>query len=297
MKPKAGSITERLEGKYREGNEILALSEHPRKRILIGIPMTGLVRSEWMIARYGQVIPCNWSQVDSIQWLNAWSPIDFMVADARNVLACQCVEQGFEWLFFIDHDVVLPPITIIKMNDRMIKGEVPIWSGLYFTKSKPSEPLIYRGRGNGYFPDWKLGDEVWVDGLPMGCTMIHRSILQALYADSEEYLIPGGSGPDLAVRKIFETPAKVWFAPELRTWYTVTGTEDLRFCTRIMNEGIFKKAGWDEYEDKEFPFLIDTSIFCRHIDFDGIQYPANNEEMQFMPKEFLENEEKEGDAS
>ena len=29
-------------------------------RIVIGIPMTGTIRSEWALARYGQVIPCNW---------------------------------------------------------------------------------------------------------------------------------------------------------------------------------------------------------------------------------------------
>ena len=75
-------------------------------RVMIGVPMTGLIRSEWALARYGQVIPCNWSQVESLQWLDQYSPIDFLVADARNVVCDNVLSKGFEWLFFIDHDVV-----------------------------------------------------------------------------------------------------------------------------------------------------------------------------------------------
>lgn len=33
-------------------------------RVLIFTPTTGLVRTEWVNARYGQIIPCNWSNVN-----------------------------------------------------------------------------------------------------------------------------------------------------------------------------------------------------------------------------------------
>lgn len=257
--------------------KIFSKKSAAQNRILVGIPMTGLLRSEWVIARYGQVIPCNWSQVDCIHWLDQYSPLNFLVADARNLIATDCVEKEFEWLFFIDHDTILPPTTILKWNERMLKKDVPVWSGLYFTKSVPSEPLVYRGRGTSYYADWKIGDEVWVDGIPMGNTMIHSSVLKVLYDESEEYVLAGKR-----VRKIFETPARTWFDPEKLSWFNSVGTEDLEFCTRIMENNIFEKAGWSEYEGREFPFLIDTSIFCKHIDFDGIQYPSRGEERQFM---------------
>lgn len=263
---------------YREGNEIVGNTRKPSMRVMVGIPTTGLVRMEWVVARYGQVIPCNWSQTDSLQWLDQYSPVDFLVADARNICAYHCLDQGFEWLFFIDHDTIIPPYTILAMNDRMMEGKIPVWSGLYFTKSKPSEPLIYRGRGTGYYKDWKFGDEVWVDGLPMGCTMIHSSILMEMAKISESYEVK----PGFHVKKIFETPAKIWFDPEARYWYTVTGTEDLHFCARIIENDILTKAGWPEIGKKEFPFLIDTNLFCRHITNDGIQYPFNGEENEFM---------------
>lgn len=261
---------------------VIKAKEKYVKRILIGIPMTGLVRSEWMLARYGQVIPCNWSQVDMMSYIDTTSPIGFTVADARNIIATHAVENGFEWLFFIDHDTILPPYTILEFNDMMLKGDVPIFGGLYFTRSVPSEPLVYRGRGNSYFKDWEIGDKVWVDGLPMGCTMIHTSILKALYNESEEYNLEGRK-----VRRIFETPASVVFDPETNSWMSSVGTEDLKFCDRVINDNIFEKAGWDEYKNKEFPFLINTKVYCKHIDNNGIQYPSMGEDLKFMPQKEL----------
>jgi hypothetical protein len=251
------------------------------RRIMIGVALTGLVRAEWMLARYGQVIPCNWSQVDTIQWLDQYSPLEFLVADARNVIVHHCIQQGFEWLFQIDHDVVLPYDAFLRVNQYLLDRDVPMMSGLYFTKSKPSEPLIYRGRGNSYYNKWKMGDKVWVDGIPSGITLIHSSILKVLYEESKAYEV----SPGLVVREVYETPSKVWFDPEDKGWYAATGTEDLTLCTRIMEQGIFTKAGWPEYADKEFPFLCDTGIFGRHITPDGMQYPAFGEEQEFVKKD------------
>jgi hypothetical protein len=264
---------------YRGGMNLIGNNSKVHHRLMVGIPVTGLVRVEWMMARFGQIHPCNWSQTDAIQWLDQYSPIDFLVADARNIIVHFVIEQNFDWLFFIDHDTVLHPMTVFKLNERMIKGNVPMWSGLYFTKSVPSEPLVYRGNGTGYYNKWKFGDQVWVDGIPMGCTMIHNSILRAMADESEVYEPRKG----MLVKKVFSTPSKVWYDPESRTWFTATGTEDLKFCADIVEKDIFKKAGWPAYSKKKYPFLIDTSIYCKHIDEAGIQYPANGEDREFLP--------------
>jgi len=249
----------------------------PTKRIMVGIPMTGLLRSEWVLARYGQVIPVNWSMIECIQWIDQYSPLDFMVADARNIIVDKCIKEDIEWLFFIDHDTMLPPGCILKWNERIKRGDVPVFGGLYFAKGVPSEPLLFRGRGNGCYTNWKIGQEVWCDGIPMGCTIIHSSILKVMWEESEEYDVGG-----IKLKRVFESPAKVWYDPEKLAWGGATGTEDLAWCTRIMEENILKKAGWPKYQRKKYPFLIDTSIFCRHIDWDGIQYPSRGEELQFI---------------
>lgn len=266
-----------------KAGHLITAYKKSKKRMMIGIPMTGLLRSEWVLARYGQIVPCNWSMGEYFQYVDQWSPLYYTVADARNIIVQEAVKQKYEWLFFLDHDVVLPPATLLHVNERMNKADIPIWSGLYFTKSRPSEPLIYRGRGNSYYGKWKLGDKVWVDAIPMGCTLINVSILAAMYKEAEEYKVG-----DIKVRRIFQTPRQVHYDPETHAWFTAQGTEDIHWCTKVMEESFFEKAGWSKFQKKKYPFLIDTSIFCKHIDWNGVQYPAEGEEGEFVDPKTLD---------
>jgi len=149
----------------------------------------------------------------------------------------------------------------------MLDEDIPVISSLYFTKSDPPEPILYRGRGNSYFRDWKLGDKVWVDGIPFGCTLIHGSIIKAMWKESPEYSISGQ-----ITRRVFETPAKSWSDPQGNI-LSNRGTSDLAWCERIMKENFFEKSGWSKYQKMKYPFLVDTNIFCKHIDTNGRQYP------------------------
>lgn len=250
-------------------------------RILIAVPCTGLVRVEWMMARYGQIIPTNWSQVEMVQWLNTFAPLEYQLPDAENLIAKEVVKGDYEWFLSIEQDNLLPPNTFVKLNEYMIENKTPIVSGLYYTKSHPAEPILYRGRGNGSFRDFKIGDKVWCDGVPFGLTLIHGSIIKALWNESEEYMV----GNEVT-RKVFALPNfnvgnhgfenadpnETNGDPYNRFAYT-RGTTDLAFCKRIMRDHIFEKAGWPAYEGKKFPFLVDTSILVQHIDEKGRQYP------------------------
>lgn len=246
-----------------------------KKRICIAVPTTGLVRVEWMMARFGQVIPVNWSNGDIFQYFDQFSPMGYAVADARNICVEYAVSQGFEWTFFIDHDVLLPPDTFLKINEYMRRGDIPVVCGLYYCKGSHPEPLLFRGRGTSFYSRWKRGDKVWVDGIPMGCTLVHTSILKHLYDRSKVETVPSLAGP-VVVRKVFETPRQAWFDPETSRYNTRVGTEDLFWCDRVRNEKSFAGCGikkYKKYQSMKYPFLIDTSIWCKHIDEDGRQYP------------------------
>ena len=269
------------------------LDKNPHKenwtnRILIGLPTTGLVRTEWMMAKYGQVIPTNWSQVEMTQWMSTYAPLEYQLPDAENLMAKEVVEGNFEWFLSIESDNVIPPNTYITLNEYMTEKKVPIISGLYYTKSVPAEPILYRGRGNGSFRDFKLGDKVWCDGIPFGLTLIHGSIIRALWNESEEYKVG-----DITTRRVFELPSysrknygfdNTSSETDIgeRSEYTV-GTTDLNFCTRLMRDGIFAKAGWPEYQDMKYPFLVDTNLFVQHIDNAGRMWPLGGVPLKNKP--------------
>jgi hypothetical protein len=199
------------------------------------------------MARFGQVIPCNWSNGDIFQFYSQFSPLGYAVAEARNICVEYFIKQGFEWWFSIDEDVILPPDTFLKINDYMESGEYPIVSGLYYCKGSHPEPLMFRGRGNGCYQNWKKGDKVFCDGIPCGCLLMHRSILETLYNSSPAVVVPSLAGP-VVVRKVFETPRKASFDPAAGKYVSEQGTEDLFFLDRVMKENVFEKCGVEKYK-------------------------------------------------
>ena len=78
-------------------------------RILIGVPVTGMVRIEWVQARYGQMIPVNWSQVEVFQFIDGYLPYRYQVDEAQNLIAKIAIDKDFEWLLLYEHDVCPQP--------------------------------------------------------------------------------------------------------------------------------------------------------------------------------------------
>lgn len=237
-------------------------------RLLIGTPTTGEVRMEWVLARYGQIIPTNWSSVQVCQFLNPFAPQGYLVADAQNLIVKAAIEQDFEWLLLVEQDNVLPDDAFLRWNRYINSKSVPVVSGLYYTKSSPTEPLVYRGRGTSAYSDFDIGDRVWCDGVPTGALLIHMGILRAMWDESPEYM-----AGDTKTRRVFDTPRKLWFDPENGSYNNTSGTSDLDWCTRVMEGKYFEKAGWGEFQKKKYPFLVDTNIFVKHVDPRGRMFP------------------------
>ena len=240
-------------------------------RILVGTAATGSVRMEWVAARYSQLIPMNWSQVGINQMMSGYVPLRYQVDDAQNIMVREALSGDFEWLFFLEHDVVIPDNTFVMLNKYMRDADVPVVSGLYYSRSRPSEPLVFRGRGTSIYDKFEIGDKVWCDGVPTGCLLIHHSILRACWDESPEYIINSPSGKQIT-RRVFWTPREMTHSNGMHSMSS--GTSDLDWCDKLMKNGIFEKAGWKDFcPDMKNPFLVDTNIFCRHINPNGEQFP------------------------
>lgn len=274
---KSKGLYEQKQGKNQVGisvynHELLKNSYKNKMPVFIATPCTGLVRMEWAMSRFGQIIPCNWGAKTAISWMPNFAPMGYLVADAQNLIVKRFIEDGqCEWLFIVEEDNILPPDCFLRLNEYMRSKKVPVLSGLYFTKSRPAEPMVYRGRGNSYYTDWKVGDKVWVDAIPTGCILIHRSILEILWNESPEY-----KAGDQMTRRVFHTPEVSWSDPQVGVNNNV-GTSDIEFCSRIIETKVFERAGWTDIAKKDFPFLIDTSIKVGHITQDGALFPHPTE--------------------
>jgi hypothetical protein len=244
-----------------------------KKRLLISTPTLGLIRYEWAQAKYSQVIPVNWESAGfdckydkSLDFV----PLGFSIDDAYNLIVDNAIKVGVEWLLIIEDDVVIPHDCYLKMAGYMDKGDIPIVTGLYYLKASPTMPLIFRGHGNGAFTNFKVGSKVWVDGIPMGCLLVHMSVLKLMWKEAEFYTTNEGN----KLKKIFDTPRKQFIDPETLSIFNVIGTQDLDWCKKVIDGKVLKRSGWDKVGRRKYPFLCDTSIRCKHIDINtGIQYP------------------------
>ena len=238
-----------------------------KKRLLIATPTLGIIRYEWAHARYGQVVPINW---ESSGFDLNYGVLGYGIDDAYNSICKKFVEEKFEWLLLVEDDVIIPVDCFMKMSNYINHDPHPIVSGLYYLKAEPTQPLVFRGRGNGAYIKFRVGDKVWCDGVPMGCLLINGKIINYLWEHSEEYEAVDKS----ILRRVFVTPRRVLIDPQSWTAHSHAGTQDLFFCDRILNEDILKKTGWKKHARRKYPYLVDTSIFCRHVDLTtGRQYP------------------------
>lgn len=240
--------------------------------LLVGTATTGLLRAEFVAARYGQLVPLNWSMAGHMQVVAGgvmdYMPLRYLVADAQNLIVAEAIRLDMEWLFLLEHDVVLPPGAFFMLDKWMKETPAPVVSGLYFSRARPSEPMVFRGMGQGVYTGWRMGDVVEVDGVPTGCLLVHMGLLRAMWEDSEPYSVSG-----IQTRRVFDTPRYSWYNPETGHTNQSAGTSDLEWCRRVVQGDYLRKAGWTGYADKEYPFLVDTGLFCQHIQPSGETFP------------------------
>jgi hypothetical protein len=232
----------------------------PRLRLLIGTPTLGIIRIEWHNAVNGMVVPCNWGMSTS-------TPTGYLTHDGQNIIVHQALEQGFDWVLFLEDDTVPPVDLLLKVAPYVQDETVPIVSGLYHVKGG-NEPMVYRGRGNGAFRGWKPGDKVWCDGVPTGCLLIHRKILIEAAKGKEAYTLVN-AGISHQIPKLFDSPRLAMVDPKSGGYQKLIGTSDLHFCDYLLNNrDIFVRAGWPKLAKRQYPFLVDTALRCGHIDRD-----------------------------
>jgi len=237
-------------------------------RLMIGIPTRGFCRMEWHQANIGMIIPVNWSQVTATEPFSAAYTYNYQVADAQNLLVQKALERDFEWILFYEDDIMPPPDAYMKLNEYIRAENTPVVSGLYYTRARPSEPLVFRGRGDSVYDKFNQGDKVWASGVPTGFLLIHMGLIRAMWDESPEY-----QARNRVTRRVFETPRRADYNAELNQFSTFSGTSDLEWCNRVIEGEYFRKSGWTKYQRKKFPFLVDTNILCRHINFNGEVFP------------------------
>ncbi len=217
----------------------------------------------WEIKEANQVL-CGILHVDttSIAWAlglrNLQIPGSISVVSgqpydmARNTICRQALDNGFDYVFFLDSDVIPPRDTI----QRLLRWRLPLVSGMYCRRSPPHAiPVMLRdGQWVTQIPDLNnpnVSPLVEVHLVGAGCMLIHRSVL-------EKFLTKPGR------------PGRPWFDWKVDLAGLVPPgealSEDFVFDYRARNEFGYK-------------IFVDTSIQCKHVGLAQATYG------QFVPCE------------
>jgi hypothetical protein len=161
----------------------------------------------------------------------AWTALSGMpFGHARDTGGLKLLELGWEWLFFLDDDVICPPDTILKL----LSHNKPIVSGVYYRRYAPLAPvmLLDSAIGPQWITEYPANSLIKVDYVGAGCLLIHRSVLESL--------------PPLSTSAHwFEWRCNRTDLPHLEKT-----SEDFTFCKHARNHG--------------FEIFVDTSIQCQH---------------------------------
>lgn len=74
-----------------------------------------------------------------------------LVYDARNTLAKQAVDGGFDRVLWLDSDMDFKPDMFVNLMQDMDDNNLEIVGGIYFSRKEPVVPVVYQKVG--YFHD------------------------------------------------------------------------------------------------------------------------------------------------
>lgn len=144
--------------------------EGRKPELLIGIPHTGLVTIDWALELAVLWRPSGTS-------IRGWRGVPIDVA--RNRLVKDARELGVRRLFFLDSDNIAEAPNAIQ---RLISQELPIVSGLYY--SKKGYPGMWRltpdGRSYNAITQFPTEHLIEVDAIGMGCCLIDLRVFDRI---------------------------------------------------------------------------------------------------------------------
>lgn len=215
--------------------------------ILVGIPTLGNGVSHFFAqARQSQQFPLVSSSMD-------YYCVGKPIAEARNEIVDYAIAADVDYIYWLDDDVIAPADSFLKMWKHSTTGK-DIINGVYWSKSNPPMPLLFRGHLSMPYMNWHMGDLIEIDaagnGLTLVKTQVYKDIIEKVGGPcySTEY----GSFPGVK-----QTP--------------YNNTEDLYFYWKA------KKAG--------YKIWADTSIQAMHYDKNSnVMYHMPSSSPQANPK-------------
>jgi len=156
----------------------MVTTQDDRAGIGLGIITRGNISIKWMMhmKRVEKHIPIGMFWKYIIVEGRSW-------ADARNEVVLRAKNEKFRYLMFIDDDTFIPEDAIIKL----LSVDKPLISGVYWTKSDNSSPVIFEKFGGGPMFKFPIDEIFPIAGSGAGCLLIDMKVFDEFDKNNIQY--------------------------------------------------------------------------------------------------------------
>lgn len=148
-----------------------------------------------------------------------------LIYTSRNSLATAAIQEDFDYVFWLDSDMVFKPDTLIRMMDTLKKNDYDILSGLYFRRVPPYSPVLFdkmdidlTAEKADYSEFDHIPDQIFeVGACGFGCVLMKTDVFFDVQSKFGNMFAPiGNNGEDVAFCwRARECGYKIWCDPSV----------------------------------------------------------------------------------
>ncbi len=244
-------------------------------RLAVGIPISRTFDWRTCVSQFHAIVE---SRGDTTFITRGWHDRPWPIERARNSIAQEVIDNGHEWLFFLDSDATLPRGALA----RLLSWDQPIVSAMAFKRKRPVTPACgLRGDATGphNYPPPVDAVADWLGYYP-ALIRDYAVMLTEAPPDALMRVDVVGTHCLLIHRSVLETVPAPWFERTTGEDEPATGS-DWDFCEKA------RDAGYDIY--------VDRSIVSGHLtgpwELAGVDFMAWTIWSRYARQVFTETEE------
>lgn len=188
--------------------------EENMKKILVAVPALNKVDVKF-VASWANIVFCH--GIEGVE-CHPQFVVDSMTYTARINLADIAVNGDFDYVFWMDSDMIIPADALKKMLD----ADKDMVTGLYFQRRGKHEPVIYSSVGGNdriVYADYPKDKLFRVDACGFGCVLMKKNVIHKLALEwcGETFQPFPGIGEDLSFcYRWRRSGGEIWCDPSIK---------------------------------------------------------------------------------
>lgn len=161
-------------------------------KTIIAVPCMDSVASG-----FAQSLAC----LNKIGECNVRFQVGSLIYHSRNQLAREAISGGFDYVLWLDSDLIFNPDIMERMMADLERPEVDIVTGIYYRRVAPYSPTIFKEGEKQIetYEDYPHDDLFEIAACGFGCVMFKTGILADIVMQQGNWFEPmNGAGEDIA---------------------------------------------------------------------------------------------------